>query len=179
MELDEIFNKILDIKEMERTGWVEKGIPKPESVADHTLGVIALASLIDLPKNINREKLVNMAIFHDIGESLIGDRIWQRGATTYHDKRKQKEEDEATAINKILKSEKKFRDLVLEFGELKTPEAKFLKELDKLDMIFQALRYEQQGANNLQEFWDNVENYITFKETIEIFQKLKNLRKIN
>ena len=79
MDLINFYNKIIKLKEVERTGWVYKDIENPESVADHSFGVTVLAAYIDLPEYVDREKLIKMALSHDFGECEIGDIVWENG----------------------------------------------------------------------------------------------------
>jgi len=46
-----------------------------------------------------------------------------------------------------------------EYNDQSTPEAKYVKDLDKFDMIFQAYEYEQleNKPGSLQEFFDSTE----------------------
>lgn len=83
---------------------------------------------------------------------------------------------EKKAIKIVLTKYPDLQDLAFEYIEEETPTAKFLKELDKLEMVLQALEYEIKGIKNMQEFWDNAKNYLHSEETIDIFEALKNLR---
>jgi HD superfamily phosphodiesterase len=57
-------------KEMRR-GWVVKaGIPNPESVADHTFRTVLLAMLLGDSRHFDTEKMMRMALIHDLGYYL-------------------------------------------------------------------------------------------------------------
>ncbi|KAG6512292.1 hypothetical protein ZIOFF_030389 [Zingiber officinale] len=60
------------LKTTERTGWVQRGVRKPESVADHMyrMGIMSLV-FEDIP-GINRDRCVKMALVHDIAEGGNG-----------------------------------------------------------------------------------------------------------
>lgn len=73
-----IMKAVIKLKKLKRSGWVEKNIKNPESIADHSFGVALLANCIDLPNQVKREKLVNMVLIHDIGAAEIGDIIWKQ-----------------------------------------------------------------------------------------------------
>jgi putative hydrolase of HD superfamily len=45
-------------------------------------------------------------------------------------------------------------DLWREYAAAATPEARLVRDADKLEMVFQALVYEQAGQRNLDEFWE-------------------------
>jgi len=71
---------------------------------------------------------------------------------------------------------KKYIKLLKEFNEQKSPEAKFLKQIDKLEMVLQALEYERAGYKNLNEFWENAEKYLEGKELEPIFRELQKMK---
>ena len=63
---------------LERTGWVEKKIPHPETVAEHMyhawlLGMMFLPSLYPGHPDYSKEKILNLLLIHDIAESITGD----------------------------------------------------------------------------------------------------------
>ena len=68
------------IKKVKRAGWVVKGIKSPESVAEHTYGVAFLCILLAKEFKLNESKLMKMAFIHDLGESIIGEIILEKGA---------------------------------------------------------------------------------------------------
>ena len=81
MTIVELILKAEKLKGVKRTGWVRKGIPEAESVADHSFGVAILALLLSLPPEIDRDALIKMALLHDLGESVIGDIVCEDGNT--------------------------------------------------------------------------------------------------
>ena len=68
------------LKSVPRTGWLDRGIPplQVESVADHSLGVALLAWGCALQRRaegvaINPERVLTLAILHDLAEAETGD----------------------------------------------------------------------------------------------------------
>ncbi|MFH0701030.1 MAG: HD family hydrolase [Candidatus Woesearchaeota archaeon] len=174
--------QVMKLKHIPRTGWVNKTIPNPESVAGHVYGVAILALTVPLPKGINRNKLVQMALVHDLGEVHIGDAVWEHGKLSDENKGKTKDETEKLAVLSLFQKTglNKVQKLVLEYIEHQSPTAKFLKELDKLDMILEALVYEERvHPQHLDEFWENAEKYINDKNILRYFEALKKERKKN
>jgi len=169
------------LKRTVRTGWKKKGIKDPESVAEHSYRVSILAMILAPYLDVDRNRLVKMALFHDLGESRIGDLIWEKG-THVIGSQKDKHEDEGHAVKEILKIDKDFDEYFKvwnEFENQKTKEATIVKQLDKLEMSMQALEYEKEGypAKALDEFWENSEKYLKGKELEPIFRELQKLRK--
>ena len=146
--MQEIEN-ILALKELKRRGWLLRGIKDCESVADHSYSAAALC-LIFCPPNLNREKVLSIAIIHDLAEPIIGD------ITPY---------DNVPAEAKLEKERKAMRSVTGDKGLLKlfdeyidqsSPEARFVLLMDKLDMCLQAKRYCSQGRlsrKELEEFF--------------------------
>lgn len=64
------------LKRTKRAGWVKAGINDSESVSDHSFST-SLLSMIMAPKlKADSEKLIKMALIHDLGESIMGDVFW-------------------------------------------------------------------------------------------------------
>ena len=62
------------LKTTPRTGWVRRGVPRYESVADHSWRVAALGLLLMHRDDLQiTQKLLPMALLHDIGEAVVGD----------------------------------------------------------------------------------------------------------
>ena len=170
------------LKELKRKGWLYKDIPGSESVADHSFGVAMLALIVPLPKGINREKLIKMALIEELGEIESGDIVWEKGAHINLKKRRKQIVSEKKTVNKIfdIVDNEKLKNLLLEYLEQKTKTARFLKELDKLEMVLQALEYEKKvHPSKLNEFWINADKYIKNKRLREYFLELKSKRSIN
>ena len=116
-----------------------------------------------------------MALIHDLAEAKVGDITPLDGIS-----KKEKHDLEEKAMIKLVNSLDNGKDLLSlwkEFEEGKTKEAKFVKRLDKLEMMFQAYEYGiTQPRVNLREFWDNTETF-DFEEVQQIYNQLKKLRR--
>jgi Predicted hydrolases of HD superfamily len=67
-------------KNLVRTGWMQRGVPPAlgETVASHSFEAAVIAYLIseelkEIGVNVNPEHATVIALFHDIGESVLGD----------------------------------------------------------------------------------------------------------
>ncbi|MEK6956200.1 MAG: HD domain-containing protein [Nanoarchaeota archaeon] len=163
---------------MKRTGWINNNINNPESVADHSFRTAILANLfIKNVPTLNSEKVLKMVLMHDLGESIIGDIVTEDGNHTLL-QQSVKDNQEIEAVKMLFNNlDEMTSSIIIEYIEQKTQESKFVKELDKLEMIIQALEYEMETGKNLNSFWENVEKYFKTPEIIDTFKKLKTLRK--
>lgn len=149
------------LKNIKRTGWVRNQVPLPESDADHMHRCSMMAMLVSNqsvlpeddysghnskfhPSKVNGDRLLRMALTHDLCESLAGD------TTPFCSPQEvlSKHENEKAAMEKIRSvigdplGEELF-DLWREYEELQTPEAIYCKDIDKFEMVLQAFEYEK------------------------------------
>lgn len=117
-----------------------------ETTADHTwqvaMMVFVLADELDL--KINKEKAFKLALIHDLAEALTGD-IDYRYILNGKVKEKDKKSGEDKAMKKFSKmlpekTGKELKDLWAEFELQKSPEARFVNALDKLEAISHLLK---------------------------------------
>ena len=93
--LVELFIAISHLKQLYRQGWLKKGISPDqcESVAEHSFGVGVLAMLIaDMYfPSLDKEKLLRMALIHDLAEVYSGDITPEENINTQEKYRVEKE----------------------------------------------------------------------------------------
>ncbi|MBI3282855.1 HD domain-containing protein [Candidatus Curtissbacteria bacterium] len=171
------------LKTIKRYGWILKGVKNGESVADHVFSVIFIAMILSEKTKLDHEKVLKMAIIHDIGKALIGDIIYEHGTETVAPLRV-KIADERAAIKTIFKhwpNKQEYLTLWEERAEQKTPEALFVKRVEKLEMAMQALEYENEGYESelFDEFWENARKYLAGTELESILNELKAHRRKN
>jgi putative hydrolase of HD superfamily len=68
--------EISKLKSLDRTGWVIRSVPKPESVAGHMyrMSLIALLALDrSLTADLDMDKVIKMCLVHDMAECIVGD----------------------------------------------------------------------------------------------------------
>ncbi|WMV36433.1 hypothetical protein MTR67_029818 [Solanum verrucosum] len=144
------------LKTTKREGWVRRGVNNPESIADHMyrMGVMALIAA-DLP-GVDRDKCVKMAIVHDIAEAIVGDITPADGIPK--DEKSRRERAALEDMCKLLgggSRAKEISDLWMEYEENSSLEAKVVKDFDKVEMILQALEYENEQGKDLEEFFQS------------------------
>ncbi len=180
MKIIDFYSYLDKLKRTKREGWIRNGITDSESVADHSLSVAALSMILAPHLNVNRDKLIKMALIHDIGESIIGDVQWYNSEKGIDEKvLAKKEKDEGKAVRKILKTlgNDEYLKLWEEMEEKKTREARIHKEIDRIDMALQAYFNERRTGKNLSRFFDFTDLFISEPLIIEIMKEIRSLRK--
>lgn len=168
------------LKRTPRTGWVTRGVPDVESVADHSFGVTLISLILGemVKQPLNKAKLLTIALLHDLPESVIGD-LPAPAAVYFPPGAKRKAE--ANALNDLLGGlpyAEHWRSWWQEFEEGTSIEGQVVREADRLDMIIQAYVYEQTTGNQwLEEFWPAPEDVpFQFPAARVLYEELRALR---
>ncbi|MEX2013085.1 MAG: HD domain-containing protein [Candidatus Levyibacteriota bacterium] len=180
MKIIDFYRYLDKLKRTKREGWIADGIMDSESVADHSLSVAALSMVLAPHLNVDRDKLIKMALIHDIGESIIGDVQWYTQGKGIDKKvLAKKEKDEGKAVRKILETlgDSEYLKLWEEMEEKKTREAKIHKEIDRIDMALQAYFNEKRTGKNLARFFDFTDLFISEPLIKEIMKEVRSSRK--
>ncbi|CAO3582033.1 unnamed protein product [Absidia cylindrospora] len=146
---------IENLKRTKRTGWIDNGINKPESIADHMHRMGIMAMLVDDP-SLQRDKCIKMAIVHDLAEAVVGD-ITPHAGVSKQDKFTM-EKNAMIGFQDLLNDTTMAKEIVSlwqEYEDAQTPEALFVKDLDKFEMIVQALEYEKSDGKPLESFFES------------------------
>ncbi|MEE9151611.1 MAG: HD domain-containing protein [Thermoplasmata archaeon] len=172
-ELMVLFHKIGELKRMKRSGWLRHEIQEPESVADHSFRTAFMAMIVGDLMDVNTEKLVKMALIHDLAEVVAGD-ITPHDGITREDKRKREEE----GLRQLLKgvpNGNSYIDLWMEYEEQKSQEARLLRNIDKLEMAIQAAEYQRlYPEKDLSEFISEAKSHIDIHEVGTLLKEIKN-----
>ncbi len=155
-------------KFIKRKGWIDFGIKNAESIAEHSFLLALLAYIIGKKKNLDVNKLVKMAIFHDIAEIKTGD------LTPRDIEREEKYRLEKKVLKELFRNYNEIYELWLEFENKESKEAKFLSELDKLERIIQAYIYEKKFNVKLDEFWNEKIKDDALRKIAEDLKKRRN-----
>jgi putative hydrolase of HD superfamily len=147
------------LKKVRRTGWgMRVGIKDAESVADHTFRTAIMAMVIADARGFDTEKVMRMALMHDLGETIIGD--WDALQTKLDGRVEEKQRKENEALRKILfmlpkELEEKYVEVWEELVAGETEESRLFSQVDRLETIMQALEYEKEGygKERFEAFW--------------------------
>lgn len=168
------------LKQLYRQGWLRRGIPPAqcESVADHTYGVVLLVLLLvdACYPELDRAKALQLALLHDLGEVYAGDLTPADGvpAGAKHDR------ERASLVRVLgeLDQGEEYIALWEEYERGDTPEARLVREVDRLEMGLQAFAYERRGEADLSEFYASVEEALTLPELVRLFHEVAHLKEL-
>jgi putative hydrolase of HD superfamily len=157
------------LKKLKRTGWGMQGVPNGESVAEHMYRAAMCAFLIPSNVAVDRDRCIKIALVHDLCEALAGDITPHCGVSKEEKHRLEKEAmiTITSHVDEALRAE--LNELWLEYEAGETEEAKYVKDIDKFEMILQADEYETAQENlNLDSFFRSTQD----KFVTPLFQTL-------
>ncbi len=162
------FRAIENLKRTHRTGWLDRGIPasEAESVADHTLltALIAWTLALDDP-TLDAGRVLKLAVVHDIAEAVVGDippyasddipdgsdlealevffAVRKQASPEAAAEKHAREQAAAAGLFALLpeRPAEEFRMLWEEYESRSTPEARFVKDVDRLEAFLQSRTY--------------------------------------
>lgn len=173
----------LNLKDEKRTGWELRGVNNPESVASHSWGA-AFQILLNCSRE--NDRLVRMALVHDLEQARAGD-IPSRG----DEERKtmstgEKTRREVEAMKELVPEElEEILGLWEEHMDMQTREAKLVEDMEQVDMVLQALKYEKEdryypdenpGFSSypaMDEFFISADENIQAEKGRQLFKKIR------
>ncbi len=130
------------LKGVERDNWLSNG--KTESVAAHSwmMGMLALVVAGKLEQKVDLERVLKIILVHDLAEAKTGD-LPLCEALKNPQLKAQKAVEEIKAMDGLdellpLELAREIFELWREYENNETPEAKFVKALDKIEANLQA-----------------------------------------
>ena len=149
------------LKTTKREGWRRFSINHGESIADHMyrMSIITMLCPPSLASRINLAKCTQMALVHDMAESLVGDITPVDGVTKIEKSRRETETMNYLCermLGKVHDGEagRRLRDVWQEYEDDETLEAHFVHDVDKVELLLQMVEYERShhGRIDLGEF---------------------------
>ena len=180
---DRLLSIILEANELKtipRMGWRVRGVTDGESVAEHSYAVALISMLLAdrLDEPIDREKLLMMALLHDLPEHMLGD---IHAPATQILGEETKEAAELKILERLfegIEDGPRYIALWKEFAERSSVEGRLVRAVDKLEMFTQAYQYESAGNRMLDDFWGwegNMKDF-DFEEVRRLYDELGKLR---
>ena len=138
------------LKDIVRTGWKDWNVERfrVESVAEHIYGVqmLAIAMWSEFQYDLDIAKVLTMLAVHEVEEIVIGD------ITCFQKSKEEKQALGHKAVCEIFKGLAKgeeIKNLIFEFDERKSAEARFAFFCDKLECDLQSKMYDEQNCVDL------------------------------
>lgn len=159
------------LKSTHRTAWTASG--DRESTAEHSWRLALFAAVLcrEFPE-LDRDKVMFMCLVHDLGEIYSGD-ISAALMPDADKKHEQEQQDVARAVSGLPgPCGEEIQNLCREYNEGTTPEARFVKALDKAETIIQHVQGKNPGD------FDYKFNLTYGREYFRQDQRLKLLREI-
>ena len=166
MTLQELFDKLGNLKRLPRTGWLLCNISpeEAEDVGQHIFDVVTITLILadeleHRGKKVNKEKALTMAAVHDWAEALTGDLPYT--ALRYLESKETKREMERRVLTELLDDlpwRERYLKLWEEYNEKRTLESKLVHAADYLSILIQAVKYRERGncSPELDELWHAV-----------------------
>ena len=136
------------LKERARSGWELRGIDDGESVADHSWGTALLCSMFASEAGLDAARTVEIALAHDLAEAEIGDvpslaNVADRPMTPAE--KAQRESAAMARLEAVWPGEAsaKVKARWQEYEDRASGEARFVRDMNLIDMCLMALHYER------------------------------------
>ena len=169
----DFFIELGKLKQMPRRGWVINQIKNPESIAEHIFRAVMMGWILgDKKGKFNMERLIKIALVHDLCEIYAGDatpydsvlpsskkklkelmKTWPRFSSgerkrSLLEKHKIEKKGLEKLISKLpFKLKKEILHLWLDYERGLTPEGRFFKQADRLENFLQAYEYWKKYKN--------------------------------
>lgn len=175
------------LKKMGRTGWILRDIKNPETIAEHTFRMAIMAWILGKRESFNLTRVLKIALIHDLCEIYAGDITPYNGLlpdnkklqkiilskfprlprVLKEEKLKEKHEKEKASLEKVISglpydSQKEIMSLWLDYENGITKEGRFVKQVDRVENLLQALEYWERNRKFPIEPW-----WIQLKELVD------------
>lgn len=190
------------LKSTRRTGWLDRGVPPAaaESVADHSFRLALLAWLAAFSAGLEADRVLKLALIHDLAEAITGDEppyaaeavpaadgtaarrdFLQQAHVRNPERAAAKQAAEAAAMADLLADlppalANELQSLWGEYQAQASPEARFVKQADRLETYLQAQEYLAEDASRpMASFSAEVNELITDPDLRRLRDAITNL----
>ena len=198
--LVKFFHQLGKLKEMPRRGWVINDIKNGESIAEHIFRASLMAWILGSEKKgLNIERVLKMALMHDICEIYAGDvtpydsvlpksgkkrkefmKTWPRFTKAQKLRiSREKHKKEEKGLKKLIKDlpqgiKEEMESLWLDYEKGLTPEGRFFKQADRMESFLQALEYwKKYGEPPRKPWWLQASELFDEPVLLELIKEIK------
>ncbi len=162
MSSERLLDSLIELQMLDRiprTGFLQRGVVEPESVAEHSfqLALLVWAVLRREPPGgpWRLEHALELALLHDIAEVRTGD--IPRSANSALPREAKKKAELKIFLELLEPTGDDAAELAQELVTATSPEARLVKACDRLQLLIKAHVYESQGYLGASEFWSTAE----------------------
>ena len=148
--------EIGQLKRYPRTGWLAAGVPRPESVADHSYRASVIAAVLATMEGADPQRAAFLAMWHDSQETRTTDLAHLTKKFVTPVPNDSVTQSQVTHLPSRLAGV--ITAAVAEYEARETPEARCARDADKLELLLQAREYTDQGHPGLRPFMDSACN---------------------
>ena len=152
-----------ELKREPRKGWKSKVEGRVESVADHSYAVALLAMYEGERRGYDLEKILKLALIHDLEEAITGD-LTPKDKARRGPARVLKDREGAIlelASKVPARSRASYLKLWRDLRKPQSNEARLVRQLDKVEMAFQAHAYgKRTGPRKMRDFYESASKEI-------------------
>lgn len=166
------------LKNLFRQGWLQAGVPRErcESVAEHCFGVALLCLFLAEAHfhDLDMERVLSMALVHDLGEVYAGDLTPQDGVDPGEKRRR-----ESIAIERLfagIPGGETYIALWHEYERGDSTEADFVRQVDRLEMGLQASVYAREYPEIAERFFDSARSALSSGKLLGIMDAVERLQ---
>lgn len=167
------------MRKIPRRGWVLIGMKNPASIMDHSFRMAVMTWILGRGKKINLERAIKMALIHDLCEVYAGDITpydynslpknkkewpklfdsWPRFSKSKKIKNFLKKHKKEEAGLKKITSElpvalkKEMMGLWHDYEKGSTKEARFVRQINRLETLLQAVEYSEETKKRPYHSW--------------------------
>ncbi|KAL4931679.1 HD domain-containing protein [Aspergillus undulatus] len=160
------FHLLERLKTTPREGWRQAGLSQTESISDHMyrMAIMVLLAPPSISPQLRTSRCLKMVLIHDMAEAVVGDITPKESIPKLE---KARRGDTAmryiaqTLLGNVPGGKEAGEEIISLFREYEdgvTLEAVFAHDLDKLEMVLQAVEYERLHGRDLAEFYHVVED---------------------
>jgi putative hydrolases of HD superfamily len=175
----EAYYELNQLKLLLRQGWLRRGVPieRCESVAEHVFSMALLGWWLNdqFALGLDSNRVVKMTLAHELGEIYTGDLVPADGVPV--DEKHRREHAGLLQVVEKLASGEELIQVWEEYAAGETREARFVRQIDRLEMAMQASVYETNGFSQMSEFFASADAGLKEPALREVFEALTALRK--